>query len=300
MCILTNAFLNTIPSHAIKGRFNTSSKETDRNSALSLDGLIKSSENSPENAEKLTCILHYFDYWRERIQKGGDDRIGIDEGTSVKFIRKVEEYSLTKEDWIALDDISLCHFDVRDSGSIESTDGSLQADFANKFIGGGVLRHGCVQEEIRFVLSPECLVSMLICEEMDENEAILLQGTQQYSLYEGYSRSFKWKSSYKDKTSLIGNTRDNLLVALDAINYSRMNPDTQYDEKHILRDLNKCRAALTIWPSELSPTDESSEAREGVTRPFATGNWGCGAFRGDRGAVDCSFIGKTGHNLLYL
>ena len=36
------------------------------------------------------------------------------------------------------------------AGTIEADGlGMLQADFANKFVGGGVLGHGLVQEEIR-------------------------------------------------------------------------------------------------------------------------------------------------------
>jgi hypothetical protein len=65
-------------------------------------------------------------------------------------------------------------------GKIEDADTPFHADFANKYIGGGVLSRvrlrplharmrrqlthtslqGCVQEEILFVLKPECLVSM--------------------------------------------------------------------------------------------------------------------------------------------
>lgn len=37
-------------------------------------------------------------------------------------------------------------------------------DFANKSLGGGVLGNGAVQEEILFVIFPECLVSKIICE----------------------------------------------------------------------------------------------------------------------------------------
>ena len=33
-----------------------------------------------------------------------------------------------------------------------------QADFANKYIGGGVIANGCVQEEIRLAISPEGIV----------------------------------------------------------------------------------------------------------------------------------------------
>lgn len=41
---------------------------------------------------------------------------------------------------------------------------SLQIDFANKSLGGGVLSHGAIQEEIRFVINPECLCGLLFCE----------------------------------------------------------------------------------------------------------------------------------------
>ena len=39
----------------------------------------------------------------------------------------------------------------------------LQLDFANKYVGGGVLGNGCVQEEIRFLICPELIVSCLLC-----------------------------------------------------------------------------------------------------------------------------------------
>ena len=49
-------------------------------------------------------------------------------------------------------------------------------DFANKFLGGGVLGHGCVQEEIRFLICPELLLSRLFTEMLDENECLLIKG----------------------------------------------------------------------------------------------------------------------------
>lgn len=38
-----------------------------------------------------------------------------------------------------------------------------QADFANKYIGGGVLCGGCVQEEIRFAECPELTACVWVC-----------------------------------------------------------------------------------------------------------------------------------------
>lgn len=164
----------------------------------------------------------------------------------------------------------LSKFTLMDSGVIEE-DNALQVDFANKFIGGGVLgcewnpvsprssscsytsrlerrtppwpHHGCeslfhmpsayslflsslslfcsfpfffafsfffvvpppslsfplsfpvgcVQEEIRFVISPECLVSMLLCERMRSSEAIVIRGVEVFSETTGYGRTFKYK-----------------------------------------------------------------------------------------------------------
>ena len=52
----------------------------------------------------------------------------------------------------------------------------FQVDFANKYIGGGVLGEGCVQEEIRFVICPELIVSILLTEVLDHNEAVVITG----------------------------------------------------------------------------------------------------------------------------
>jgi poly(ADP-ribose) glycohydrolase len=43
---------------------------------------------------------------------------------------------------------------------------ALMVDFANKRIGGGVLRNGCVQEEILFAIFPEAIVTKLMCTEL--------------------------------------------------------------------------------------------------------------------------------------
>ncbi len=37
-------------------------------------------------------------------------------------------------------------------------------DFANKRLGGGVLRNGCVQEEVLFSIFPEAVISKIVCE----------------------------------------------------------------------------------------------------------------------------------------
>lgn len=59
-------------------------------------------------------------------------------------------------------------------------------DFANKYIGGGVVGSGCVQEEIYFSVAPENLVSRLFCEVMDDHESIYIIGADIFCNYKGY------------------------------------------------------------------------------------------------------------------
>ena len=61
--------------------------------------------------------------------------------------------------------------------------GGQQVDFANRYIGGGVLGEGCVQEEIRFLICPELIVSRLFTEELDNNECLVMTGAEQFSNY---------------------------------------------------------------------------------------------------------------------
>lgn len=63
----------------------------------------------------------------------------------------------------------------------------MKVDFANKYIGGGALSSGCVQEEIMFANHPELFACQLLCEVMDDNEAFHLVGFKKYWCNKGYS-----------------------------------------------------------------------------------------------------------------
>ena len=73
-------------------------------------------------------------------------------------------------------------------------------DFANKFLGGGVLREGCVQEEIRFVINPELIAGRIFTECLQPNESLVITGAERFSDYTGYGDTFKFKSNHLDTT----------------------------------------------------------------------------------------------------
>ncbi|KAE8904197.1 hypothetical protein PF005_g16238 [Phytophthora fragariae] len=160
---------------------------------------------------------------------------------------------------------------------IEDLDKHLQIDFANKFAGGGVLNSGCVQEEIRFLLSPELLVSCLIFAKLERHEAFVIHGTERYSAYQGYGGSFVYGGNYQDTIRLTAQAdgrlrRECVIVGIDATDYGSARVERQYTRGHVWRDLVKAYAGFA-YP----------DAHDGAQCwPVATGNWGCGVFQGDR------------------
>lgn len=135
---------------------------------------------------------------------------------------------------------------VASNGTIEDQGvGLLQVDFANKFLGGGVLGHGCVQEEIRFVICPELFVTKLIVESMLPTEAVFVIGCERYNDYDGYASQFFWKSDFVDDTPFDESRRRQCaIVAIDAINF--VNDRDQYREHFLLRELNKVGRHTTL------------------------------------------------------
>uniref|UniRef100_H2RDJ6 poly(ADP-ribose) glycohydrolase n=1 Tax=Pan troglodytes TaxID=9598 RepID=H2RDJ6_PANTR len=164
----------------------------------------------------------------------------------------------------------LTRLHVTYEGTIEENGrGMLQVDFANCFVGGGVTSAGLVQEEIRFLINPELIVSRLFTEVLDYNECLIITGTEQYSEYTGYAETYHWSRSHED-----GSERDDWqrrcteIVAIDALHFRRYLD--QFVPEKMRRELNKAYCGF------LRP-GVSSENLSAV----ATGNWGCGAFGGD-------------------
>eukprot|EP00741_Cyanophora_paradoxa_P008000 tig00001234_g7739.t1 len=238
--------------------------------AFSFAGLYRRSSEgamacAPNTIGKLRCLLAYF----RRALAGAPPR-GF-----VSFHRRALARRALPV-WEASDrPLGGCRVDVSTEGTIEdSAPGALHVDFANRFIGGGALSRGCVQEEIRFMINPECLVSLLLCAAMDDNEAILIAGAERVSNYSGYASSFEHVERPEAPPPLdeAGRVRS-YIVAIDAEHYPRHAAWRQFREEHVRRELDKAFAGFLPWEA-LGP--------DANAQPIATGNWGGGAFNGDR------------------
>lgn len=254
-CLLANAFFCTFPRRNSK----TWGSEYSKFASINFDTLFTGKQFDRKKMSKIDCIINYFRRVTTSVPVG-----------TVTFTRQVCKSPPKWED--CSEQFTKLH--VTSDGTIEGCGhGMLQVDFANKYIGGGVLSSGCVQEEIRFLICPELLVSRLFTEELDDNESIVITGAEQYSQYTGYGSTFQWSGDYVDETVRDSwGRRQVQLTAIDALVFRRY-AKSQFKPGLVHRELNKAYSGF-------EPTHTSSTT-SGHQCAVATGNWGCGAFGGE-------------------
>ncbi|KAL8439694.1 hypothetical protein Efla_004814 [Eimeria flavescens] len=76
----------------------------------------------------------------------------------------------------------------------------VRADFANAVIGGGVLYHGSLQEEVFFSVSPELLLLRPLSQHLGVGEAAHCLGALRFSRFRGYARSFCCRLNGEEET----------------------------------------------------------------------------------------------------
>ncbi|KAB0384187.1 hypothetical protein FD755_006104 [Muntiacus reevesi] len=246
--LLANAFFCTFPRRNAKMKSEYSSYPD-----INFNRLFEG--RSSRKPEKLKTLFCYFRRVTEKKPTG-----------LVTFTRQsLEDFP----EWERCEKL-LTRLHVTYEGTIEGNgQGMLQVDFANRFVGGGVTSAGLVQEEIRFLINPELIVSRLFTEVLDHNECLIITGTEQYSEYTGYAETYRWARSHEDRSERDDwQRRSTEIVAIDALHFRRYLD--QFVPEKIRRELNKAYCGF------LRP-GVSSENLAAV----ATGNWGCGAFGGD-------------------
>ncbi|KAK9966040.1 hypothetical protein ABG768_005091 [Culter alburnus] len=245
--LLANAFFCTFPRRS--SRRTDSSNYPDINFNRLFEG------PSPKKLEKLKTLLCYF----ERITRRRPT--GLITYTR-QCLQRLPSWASSQKQFSKLH--------ISCDGTIEEQGyGMLQVDFANRFVGGGVTGSGLVQEEIRFLINPELIAARLFTEVLEDNECLIITGTEQFSRYSGYSDTYRWDGNHDDQTPRDEwQRRVTEIVAIDALHYR--NFLQQFHPENMTRELNKAYCGFTR-------PGVQTENLSGV----ATGNWGCGAFGGD-------------------
>ncbi|XP_028653864.1 poly(ADP-ribose) glycohydrolase [Erpetoichthys calabaricus] len=248
-CLLANAFFCTFP--------HRNSKRSEFSNYPDINFNRMFADGSEQKRQKLMTILHYFEMVLAKMPKG-----------LVTFERRhLKDKICWKSSKLEVTDLH-----VSDEGTIEEDGaGMLQVDFACAMVGGGVLGSGLVQEEIRFLINPELIVSRLFTEKLQDCDCLRVTGTQQFSKYKGYSNSFKWmgphhlpENTKRDKWMRLYTE----IVLIDAIKFKER--QQQFHMDFINRELHKAYCGFC-----------ENNIPEDYCTAIATGNWGCGAFNGD-------------------
>lgn len=290
-CLLAHAFFCTLPSRNGEQHHGSSAPALPYFTFCNLHGALQppryeGSKLSATQVEKWRCFVHYFERMaRRHALLTANPLLREPAGSSrekrIVFQRLVVDTSdLELDGFWQSSQALLTALVAQPHGAIEEGPEHarmLQVDFANKVVGGGVLRNGCVQEEIRFLISPELVVSRLLVETLADNEALLLRGFERFSRYTGYASSFKFDGPFTEDAVVA----DTQLVAIDAIHFGGGRQVTQYDPLAIERELNKAYIGFGAPPDVAAVAEDGASAAASPTAPVCTGNWGCGAFGGD-------------------
>jgi poly(ADP-ribose) glycohydrolase len=274
-CLLANCFLCTFPRGGLvdeKGLRNINFFR------LFDSGDIK---HAGSKSAKLLCILQYFSEISSRILN--DDPLGrlvVVQRRSLLGAGHGVDWENSQAGFNGLDLAvsygQTCIEDFDKRGMV------WQVDFANKYIGGGVLGNRAVQEEIRFAISPELIVSRIVCPVMSDDETILILGTERFSNYKGYASTFKYDGRHVDSSDVVASEHGMRLatavICMDALDVSE-NTEMQFETGKIFRELDKAMCAFL--PAEAFSQQSSSMHHLSNMPAVATGNWGCGAFGGD-------------------
>ncbi|VEN59528.1 unnamed protein product [Callosobruchus maculatus] len=248
-CLLANAFLCTFPWK----------KGVSTCPGINFMRLFAASQRPKRKdavMEKLKCLLHYF----RRVT--ATCPVGV-----LTFERRFIHRSAMPRWDMLTNIIGRTRIHINSAGTIEDDGiGFLQVDFAHKLVGGGVLEYGCVQEEIRFVICPELIVSRMFVETLGDQEAVIVIGPERFSKYSGYGQEFKWVEDFVDETPYdeYGRRRTSVCM-IDAVHFKKTKD--QFYPSAMLRELNKAYVGF-------------SSNMKGKLSPVATGNWGCGVYRG--------------------
>lgn len=267
-CLLANAFFCTFP------RRNSRKSDYCNYPDINFNRLFEG--NSHRKIEKLKTLLCYFRRVTETRPKG-----------LVTFTRQVLNNTPNWES----SQTRLTRLHITCKGTIEDDGyGMLQVDFANRFVGGGVTGNGLVQEEIRFIINPELIISRLFTEALEANECLIITGAERYSEYSGYAESYKWKKNYTDETPRDDwQRRCTEIVAIDAVKYRHFLE--QFVPEKMTRELNKAYCGFY-----------RNNANRKHLSAVATGNWGCGAFGGDtrlKAMIQLMAAAEAGRDMAY-
>lgn len=129
-----------------------------------------------------------------------------------------------------------------------------------------MLTGGCIQEEIRLTINPECLIGLLFVEVMDVDESVTMIGAERFTDYTGYSNSFQYAGDHVDHTPIdpVLNRMKTVIVAIDAIAFR--DKSYQYRKENIVREILKAYAGFALEETAIGANPSARKQEQEAIR----------------------------------
>ena len=142
---------------------------------------------------------------------------------------------------------------------------STEVVFSNKDVGFGM---SGTQEEVKFGMSPEACVAVLVVLTLRDIETLVIEGVQKIGSHDGIGRNVEYVGLCTEQQDWSSRR----LIAMDAMELDgeeAEDPILELREEVLTRELNKVYCGFA--PLRGQPFSS-----------IATGHWGCGAFGGHK------------------
>ena len=180
-CLLSLAFFNLIPLQYNNTLFNIHSDTT---------FTFKAWYDQPEY---LKCLFAYFSVMFKNRKSNSN--------LNVIFQRTVQNNIKQNDILTKFSKVELKH-DVK--AEYHSIRGVIQGICTNKTFGINLLQNNIILTDVRFIISPECLLTFLLCEPLQDNanECIHIKGIDFYSLT-STSGNFTFRGVYNRESNVV-------------------------------------------------------------------------------------------------
>lgn len=187
-----------------------------------------------DNIVVLSFLLRYF------AIKPDPSRIIILQRFSVKSTSRIDQCNLPViEPAIGI-------------GNYDDTYAPMQLVSCHRAFGGGMFKSALTQEEIIYLVRPECMMVPLLCEHIGDRESILVYGAEKYSQYKGSGTSVQ-SYNHKDTTS-VGNSGTARMLKSCIAFANPTDKSSAYDQliTDFDRDIIKAYVGMAGYPSKCS------------------------------------------------
>ena len=206
-------------------------------------------KNLVKNTEKSKCLINYFVHIKDRINVHSTliKNVTISKKVAQKGIfyqrNNCVSNSQIYNSFVSMNTpLSVIRFTTGTYNSKKK----MKTIFVSKNIGGDILGDSCDEEEIQFLVSPECLIAVLYFynESIKNNEAFYIDGVEHFSNYNIINYTFKFN------TKNIINNYSNYEIGRSNIIIAIRDTDNLYLNININQKINKYIVVFGSWRKE--------------------------------------------------